>query len=70
MLTEVEFQLGVVTVTVHCTDGESHIEDWNPKDAKKALEYARETSTCLDVKSVDFANNLTGKEQSFTNSNI
>ena len=63
-----EFELGVIVVTVHTTDGTSTIEDWNPKHARKAREYACETAQCSDVKSVDFANNRTGKTESFINS--
>ncbi len=66
-ITEEPFQLGVVVVTVHATDGISHIEDWNPKDAKEAKKYAAHTAHCSDVKSVDFEDHRTGKKATYTN---
>ncbi|MDD2892555.1 MAG: hypothetical protein PHF20_01380 [Halothiobacillaceae bacterium] len=49
-----EFKLGAVCVTVHTVDGEENLEDWNPRDAAEAKEYAEETSCCGDVKFVVF----------------
>lgn len=61
------FELGVVVVSVHTLDSETHIEDWNPRDAAKAKIYAIETSCCGDVASVDFENGKTGKFLTFKN---
>ena len=68
-LTDEQFKLGVVVVTVHTSDGKSNIEDWNPKDASEAEEYASETSLCSDVVSVDFEDHHTGKKVTFKKRN-
>ena len=68
-LTDEQFKLGVVVVTVHTIDGESNIQDWNPKDAFEAEDYASETSLCSDVVSVDFEDHRAGKKVSFRNPN-
>lgn len=53
-LREEEFELGVVTVEVTTTTGECHFEDWNPKDADEALDYAEATAHCSDVSKTVF----------------
>ena len=61
------FTLAVVTVRVTTIDDEVHVEDWNPKDAKEAEEFAQETAQCDDVASTAFENRLTGRKKTFTN---
>lgn len=60
------FPLGVVVVSVTSADGATHIEDWNPRDAVKAKEYAEETAQCGDVLSVDYYNAKLGETATFT----
>ena len=60
-----EFALGVVVVTIGTADGAEHIEDWNPKDAAKAKEYASETSHCSDVAWTRFEDTRTGENTRF-----
>lgn len=60
-LSEGDFELGVVVVTVNC-DGREDIQDWNPLDAEDAKIYAEETSYCYDVDSVKFYNALTNED--------
>lgn len=62
-----QFELGVVTVAVTTISGECHIEDWNPKDAAQALDYARETAQCSDVLSAVFRDNRKGRTETFNN---
>jgi len=62
-----QFELGVVTVSVFTANGECHIEDWDPDDAEKALEYAGETAHCDDVKRVEFYDARGRKRRVFRN---
>ena len=60
-----EFELGLVTVTVRCLSGESHIEDWPPADAEAAREYAEETACCSDVLRTEFYDARTNETRTF-----
>lgn len=64
-LHEEAFKFGVVTVEVTTTAGECHIEDWNPKDADEALDYARETAQCSNVSRTVFKDNRSGHSETF-----
>lgn len=66
-LTNESFELCVVTVEVTTTKGECHIEDWNPKDANEALEYAEETAQCSDVSGTVFTDKRFNRTKSFKN---
>ena len=66
-LNKEKFELGVVTVEVKTASGESHLEDWNPKDATDAETYAKETAQCSDVASTVFSDNRTGRTITFKN---
>lgn len=61
------FKLGVVTVEVTTTGGECRIEDWSPKDADEALDYARETAQCTDVSRAVFTDARDGRTETFNN---
>lgn len=60
-----EFKFGAVTVEVNTRDGSTTIEDWNPKEADEAREYAAETANCADVASTIFRDNRTGEEVTY-----
>lgn len=66
-LTNESFELGVVTVEVTTTKGKCHIEDWDPKDADTALEYAEATAQCSDVSGTVFTDNRFDRTKSFKN---
>lgn len=53
------FKLGVVTVEVTMSDGRTVIEDWNPRHARQAEDYAAETAGCRDVVMTVFVDNRT-----------
>lgn len=59
------YKNGVVVVTVHTANGKSHLEDWPPEASDEAREYAVQTSSCSDVKSVDYYNAKTGQTETF-----
>ncbi len=63
------FELGVVMVTVCTTDGAEHLEDWNPKDAADAKEYASETRHSSDVAWTLFEDSRTGESTRFAKAN-
>lgn len=65
-MAEEKFTLGVVVVTVCTVDGTEHVEDWNPKEAAEAKEYAAHTSDCGDVVWTKFEDHRSGEIQKFT----
>lgn len=60
-----KFPLGVLVVSVNTVGGQTYIEDWNPRDAAKAKDYAKETACCGDVRSVEYRNEKTGEHLTF-----
>lgn len=59
------FVLGVVVVSVTTRDGQTQMEDWDPKDHELAKEYAGEVAFYDDVSYVRFENLQSGEDVVF-----